>query len=105
MIGSKQVGPFMGVHFDQVCEKEGRKFRILTYQAYNARGLIGPELNGVAVLDEDEKRVVSAEIECLDSGYFGIDPRQTQVAEELVALPWAEFRARINAHQRTRVAL
>jgi hypothetical protein len=44
---SKQVGPFVGVAFDQIVTfkigRHTRKFRVIAYQAYNARGLIGSE--------------------------------------------------------------
>jgi len=83
-IGQGQVGPFMGVGFDKRVtfncrNKSGprtRTFRIITYQAYNAFGLIGPEFNGVAVLDEDQKQVLCDNIEREQTGYFGVSAAQ-----------------------------
>ena len=121
-IGAKQVGPFMGVQFDEKVSfktrKDGgtyeRNFRIITYQAYNAFGLIGPEYNGVsahryehrracvAVLDEDQKKVLCDEIEKESTGYFGVSEAQTKKAEWLSGVKWGEFRRFINNHPRKR---
>jgi len=49
------VGPYMGVSFDQVTVKKARRgaerrFRIIVYGAYNAFGLIGSEENGLSLI-------------------------------------------------------
>ena len=68
MLVSKNVLPFMGVEFDQTVGN----FRVITYQAYNAMGLIGPEKNGIAVLNETEQNVLLDEYCKQSSGYFGM---------------------------------
>lgn len=66
--GSYQIGPFMGVTKDKDTIKSykykgnTRKLRFVCYTAYNACGLIGPENNGIAVLDEDMKQVICDKI-------------------------------------------
>ena len=50
-----RLGPYMGVTRD---EKRG-KLRFVMYNAYNAYGLIGTEYNGIAVLNDEERNVVT----------------------------------------------
>lgn len=106
---SKQVGPFVGVAFDQQIEFIGKKstrvFRVVAYQAYNANGLIGSEFNGVAVLNENERNVVCDCIGQCASGYFGVSAGQLQIAKDLCELPWPEFRDFLNNHPRHRYIL
>ena len=110
-IVAKSVLPFMGVQFDKSVtfktRKDGgtykRTFRIITYQAYNAFGLIGSECNGVAVLDEDTKQVLCDEINKESTGYFGVSMAQVDWAKTLSSgMKWGEFRRFINSHPRKR---
>ena len=39
-------------------KKKERTFRLAIYGAFNAYGLIGPERNGIVILDEDERAVL-----------------------------------------------
>lgn len=62
--------PFMGVHKSYDVTKEykdaqgnPRKLRFFIYQAYNAMGLIGTENNGIAVVDENLKKVLCDQID------------------------------------------
>lgn len=106
MLCGKNYLPFMGVEheFVKVVKKgkEKRLFRVITYQAYNAMGLIGPESNGIAVLDEDRKCVVSDEIEKQDSGYFGASVAQQKLMEKILAMDAKTFIAFVNASRRLR---
>ena len=105
-IGEKQVGPFMGVSFDKVKKfRNGRAFRILVYQAYNAFGLIGSECNGVAILDENKKSVVCDEIEKQSTGYFGASERQMKVAATIASMDWVQFRIFVNDCPRLRFSI
>ena len=103
------VGPYVGVTRDRVIKfKAGRKnrsFRVIVFGAYNAFGLIGPEFNGLAVLDEDERSVLCDRIACESSGYFG--PSRAQLAEfdRLAGLDWPSFREFINSHERSRYSI
>jgi hypothetical protein len=110
-IVGKNIMPFMGVQFDKpttltVGVFEGheaiRHFRIITYQAYNAFGLIGSECNGVAVLDEDQHRVLCDEIGKESTGYFGVSQEQVKTAKWLASIKWGEFKHFINNHPRAR---
>ena len=102
-----QYGPFMGVQLDKPIEfKKGkRKFRVIVYAAYNAFGLIGPESNGVAILDDDNKKVVCDEIAKETSGYFGASQRQLATAESICKLSWKEFQSFVNANPRLRFSI
>lgn len=103
----KNLLPFMGVQFDKTVSfkekgQSPRKFRVITYQAYNALGLIGSECNGVAILDEDKKLVLCDEILKQDTGWFGASDAQVAEATRICFLPWKEFQAFVNTHPRTR---
>lgn len=105
-IGFKQVGPFMGVQFDKVKKfRNGRSFRIVAYQAYNAFGLIGSECNGVAILDEDKKSVVCDEIDKEGSGYYGLSEHQLKTAATIASMDWKQFRVFVNSNPRLRYAI
>jgi len=100
------VGPFMGIEFDQtrtvLVAGHPRRFRIVAYEAYNAFGLIGPEKNGVAVLDEDHKYVVTDEIARTDSGYCGLPAATLAEARGLCEALDADFIHRVGASPRLR---
>jgi hypothetical protein len=79
-----------------------RTFRILTYQAFDAHGLIGSECNGILILDEDEKKVVCDEILKQDSGYFGASHDQLHKADEITRMKWGEFVQLLSEQRNTR---
>lgn len=101
MFKGETVGQFMGISHDTTRTFKGEigdlifkkpiKFRIILYCALNAGGLIGPEFNGIAIIDETNKCVVSRDICKQDSGYFG--PSDAQIAKwnEMVNMPDEEF--------------
>lgn len=96
---SNNVGPYMGVRFDQPAQ-DGR-FRILVYQAYNAMGLIGPEHNGIVVLQEKPtKAVVADNIKC---GEHLLD--QIATAQELLDCSWERFKELAASSKRLRFDL
>ncbi len=100
-IVAKSIMPYMGVEFDRTVEfkvgRSKRTFRIWTYQAYNAGGLIGPEFNGIAIADHGRRALVCDGIMCQSSGYFGASKAQLTEAERIAGLPWDQFRAFVNA--------
>jgi hypothetical protein len=100
--GSATVLPFMFVAADAVVAHGQKQYRILIYGAYNAYGLIGPEQNGIAVLDESSKQVVADRERPASSGYFG--PTQNQIAlwRKLVEADEEEFRNTVNSFSRLR---
>jgi hypothetical protein len=106
---AKNLMPYMGVQFDQqvtFSTGEGpRHFRIFTYQAYNAMGLVGSECNGIAIGDDDKRQIVTDEIAKQGSGYFGASQAQFDEAERICAMDWETFMAFINADPRKRMTL
>lgn len=105
MIGEKSVGPFMGVQNDKIIKFGSRLFRIVTYQAYNAHGLIGSEFNGVAILDENTLQVVADNIGCENSGYYGVSKKQVDIFEKICTMKLTEFRAFVNNTERLRMEI
>jgi hypothetical protein len=80
-------------------------YRFVLYGAYDAYGLIGPEKNGIAVLDEENRTVLCDEIAKADSGYFGPTPEQWASLADLLSVSWDEFRDLINTHERSRYSI
>jgi hypothetical protein len=107
MLGSdKRVGPFMGVTDDSIKTlADGRKFRVLLYGAYNAFGLIGPEFNGIAVLNEDAKNVVADNLGQIQTGYFGPSQEQKALFERVMKMTDDEFIQMVNESPRRRYAI
>ena len=96
------VGQYTMVCHDKTLKFGKRSFRVLVYGAYNACGLIGPENNGIAVLDEDRMQVI-LDGHCLqETGYFG--PSDGQVAEwkRICGLGADEFVEFCNSHPMSR---
>tara|TARA_Y100001970_G_C14078964_1_gene773600 strand:+ start:68 stop:391 length:324 start_codon:yes stop_codon:yes gene_type:complete len=93
MKNGNQVGPFMGVEFDKVISHGDRAFRIITYSAYNAMGLIGTEYNGVAILDDNEKVCLAKNIEARSASFGEVSRKQTAIAEEIASLSAPVFYA------------
>jgi len=106
---AKNLMPYMGIQFDRLVEfstlQGVRRFRVFTYQAYNANGLIGSEVNGICIADDDKRRVVCDGIAKQDSGYFGASQAQFDEAERICAMDWPTFMAFVNAHPNVRDAL
>ena len=79
-----QIGPYMhgaGAIFSRIVN--GTEYIVGIASAYNAFGLIGPEKNGIFVLDETNKRVLTDEIMKGLTGYYG--PTKEQWAEYMRA--------------------
>lgn len=100
------IGPYMGVTMDKKITFKTRagtrNFRIICYGAYNAFGLIGPEKNGLAILDEDERAVLADELARENSGYFGPSKNQMERFNEIRSMNWRDFRATVNGSKRNR---
>ena len=88
-----QTGQYMHAHGAARRYKiDGTTYIIGIAGAYNAYGMIGPEHNGIFILDDDAKRVV-LDRHCEEqSGYFG--PSQAQWAEmkRVAELPTTAFK-------------
>jgi hypothetical protein len=101
MLTPKNIMPFMGVEFDQVVGD----YRVITYQAYNAMGLIGSECNGIAILSEKNRDVVLDEYCKQSSGYCGVGHAVIKKAIELCELiktDFDTFREFVNENPRAR---
>lgn len=102
----KNVGPYVWVSRDVTRTDEGHGVhRLIVYGAYNAYGLIGSEMNGIAIFDEKQKRVLCDGIQQIETGYFGPSDRQIETLAELVSMPWADFADFINQHPNARYTL
>lgn len=106
MLVDKNIHPYTGVEFDKnrTVVIDGRivEFKIITFQALNALGLIGPEMNGIAIFNDTDKNVVCDRILQIQSGYDGASPEQLKLAQELVDMPDDEFREFVNNQARLR---
>ncbi|MFK4135914.1 hypothetical protein ACI2KR_27070 [Pseudomonas luteola] len=94
------VSQFAGVTYDQTRDfGTNGSYRVMVYAAYNAFGLIGPERNGIAViqLEGSSGRVVADSIAQADSGYFGPSNEQVKLFEEIKDMSWETFRAFVNS--------
>jgi hypothetical protein len=70
--------------------------------AYDAFGLIGPEHNGIFILDDDEKRVILDRHCPQSSGYFGPSPAQWAEFKRIAELPAKAFDNFCRNHPRFR---
>lgn len=103
---AKNVKPFTGVEFDQMVQFDnGKRFRVISYQAYDAFGLIGSEHNGIAILNEDERDVVLDQHFQQSTGYFGVGNKVFAEAERICKMSWEEFQAFVNVNVRSRYAI
>ena len=102
---ANQIGPFM--YADGAVRRrtvDGTDYLVGIAGAYNAFGLIGPEHNGIFVLDDTHKRVVLDRDTEESSGYFGPSVRQWARLKEVMQMTDAEFRSLIFTHPRSRLA-
>jgi hypothetical protein len=97
-------------HDKTVSYENGQKLRFIIYGAYNAFGLIGTELNGIAILDENRMSVVCDEINKLPS--WAYNPSNLQTPKQLVnefkkltSMSWQEIQKFINSHPRSRYTI
>lgn len=102
-IGSPTVGPYCGVFVDRIRNGD-RKLRILAYRAYNAYGLIGSEYNGIAILDETDKCVLTDGLFGMQSGYDLKANRYEELVQELIDMPEQEIKDLILDSPRSRYA-
>ena len=113
-LAHKNLGPYTGVQFDKIVKfqfngggrRVTRTFRVITYQAYNAMGLIGSECNGICILDDDHLLVVLDEHARANTGWFGVSRRQVEEFNKITTkMSWNEFRDFCDNHPRSRSPL
>ena len=89
---ANQIGPFM--YSDGAIRKRavnGIDYIVGIAGAYNAGGLIGPEHNGLFVLDDTNKLVLTDRIAPEQSGYFGPSKAQWDELKRAMQLPAKAF--------------
>ena len=101
-ICSPAIGPFCGVvlKFSRTIGKT--EYLVLIYRSYNAMGLIGSEFNGIAVLNDTEKTVVTDNIERCINGYEVPTKKQIDVFKKMRNCTPEEFRDIVNNSPRLR---
>lgn len=82
---------------------DGTDYVILIAGAYNAFGLIGPEHNGITVLDDTNKCVVLDRHAPEPSGYYGPSATQRIIFDKLLQKSDAGFLLFIAEHPRSRL--
>lgn len=80
----------------------GNEYLVGIAGAYNAFGLIGPEHNGIFVLDDTHKRVVLDRDTEETTGYYGPSQRQWDRLKELMQMDEEAFHNLIFTHPRSR---
>ena len=87
-----QTGQYMHAHGAARRYKIGGTTYVIGIAgAYNAYGMIGPEHNGIFILDDDAKRVV-LDRHCEElSGYFGPSQAQWEEMKRIAELPITSF--------------
>jgi len=100
-----RIGPY---HYADGClrrRKVGKtNYLVGIAGAYNAFGLIGPEHNGIFVLDDTHKTVVlDRHCENPDGGYFGPTKAQWRELERLMNEGPRGFKDFIRCHPRNRL--
>lgn len=94
---------YMGIQLEYTVDFGANgQFRIGTYQAFNAMGLIGSEQNGVVILQDDKRRVVLDRHYEINTGYFGASKQQLNEATRISQLNWEDFQDFVNNHPRHR---
>jgi hypothetical protein len=104
MLVSKNIGPYTGIEFD----KTVGTFRVITYQAYNALGLIGSECNGIAILNEANQTVLLDEHMKQGSGYCGVGQQVMTEAKricDMIRNDFQSFVSLVNDHPRSRYTI
>lgn len=103
-----QIGPFMYSPDASPLERrkcEGRDLIIGIASAYNAFGLIGPEHNGIFILDDTGKSVVLDRFAEQSSGYYGPSELQIAARAKLMAMTDAELMTFIRGNPNYRGSL
>lgn len=98
------IGQFYGVSHRDNLKCGGTDIIIAIYGAYNARGLIGPEYNGIVILDNTDKKVL------VDghaphpggSGYYGPHPDTVREWARIIHMDPSELLLFIREHPRSR---
>jgi hypothetical protein len=99
---NNRIGPYH-YHDNMLAKKTfgERSFTVLVASAYNA-GIIGPECNGLVVLDDNHRAVLLDEHLKESTGYFGASARQQDEFKRVMAMEWPEFADFVRSNKRYR---
>ena len=100
---SNRIGQYL--HADGAARRyqiDGTNYIIGIAGAYDTFGLIGPEHNGIFILDDDDKRVVLDRHCEIGSGYHGPSEDQWAEFKRIAELPAAAFKNFCRNHPRYR---
>jgi hypothetical protein len=99
---NNNFGPYL-YHDGMLAKKTfgERSFTVIVASAYNA-GIIGPECNGLVVLDDNHRQVLLDEHLKESSGYFGASERQQAEFKRVMAMEWPDFTAFLRGNKRYR---
>lgn len=98
----KKIGQYL--YFDGMLREKkfgDRSFTVLIAAAEDA-GVIGPENNGIVVLDDNYRNVVLDQHMKINSGYFGPSDVQKAELEKVMAMDWDTFSHFVATHPRYR---
>jgi len=99
---ANKYGSYLHADGAKRTKKHGdRTFTVLIAGAYDA-GIVGPEHNGIVVIDEDNRNIVLDQHCQESSGYFGPSPRQLAELDRVMQMEWKEFAAFIKSNSRYR---
>jgi hypothetical protein len=93
----ENFGPYMGIEYKTELVYGGSSFMVFVYSAFNAYGLIGPECNGIAILQKDLGLVLDGHCKQA-SGYFGASKAQVDEYVRITGMKWEEFQEFCNSH-------
>ena len=96
-VDGERLGQYMGIRRKVTRTVKGQTYTMAIYGAYNALGLIGSEYNGIVVVNETKKCVVTDNVEKTDSGWFGATARQVETFDKLAKLRGDAFIKAIKA--------
>lgn len=95
-----------GIEFmKEITFPNNRKLIVFAYRAYNAFGLIGPEKNGIGILDVTKGTILADEICKESSGYCGLSDKQYTKAQEIASYDFREMCQFVNNSGRNRYPL
>lgn len=97
---NNQIGPYL--HVDGAVRRRG-DYIVGIAAAYNAFGLIGPEHNGIFVLDDKNRCVVLDQDTRETSGYHGPSQAQWDRLRDVMTMDDEAFQTFIHNHPRSRL--
>lgn len=100
---NNNIGPYLyadGFKAEKKFEFD-RTFSVVISGAYKA-GIIGPEINGIVILDDDNRSVVLDQHGKINSGYYGPSEDQKKEFDRILAMEWPEFSAFCRGNPRYR---